>query len=446
MGWCGIMVSRVLLSRPSRLPATGMPGIIGGMAWLTFEQVARLVVGLVVGAWTARYLGPASYGELANVLAFLALFQAVSTLGMHATVVRDAVRDASEAPVLLGTALAARVAAGGACFLLAVGTMAAWHGPQSEAVLLTVLAGGTLVLQGSDVVDLWFQSQGQNQRAVLARLVALLLAAAVRVALILGGAPLSAFAAVVSLEMGAAAAALAFAYRRLPSAGRWQASASQLGRMLRECWPFLVSAAAAVAYGRADQVIVREHAGAEQAGLYAAVMPLSLTWAVLPTALQVSLAPSIARLKLGDPAAYRDGIVRVFRLFFVLGLAASASTALLSAPLVRWLYGSAYAGSASLLAVHVFTNVFVCLGIGHTLWVVNESRLMLRLWGNLAAGTFAVLANLWLVPAHGAMAAAWVAVAGQFIAAVGINFVLARDSFWLQVRAVTGLRIGEAAT
>lgn len=424
---------RTLLSAATRQ-------IAGNAGWIVAEKLARMALGVVVGAWVARHLGPVSFGDMAAVLSFVAIFQAVAAMGLDGTVVRDIARDPARAPALLGTALALRLGAGALCWATAVAAMAAWRGAGDPMVVLTAVAGTSLVLQAGDAVDLWFQSQTQSRRAAVARLAALLLTAGVRVVLIQVDAPMAAFVAAFALESLLTAVALGLAYRRHRCVQRWRASAATGGALLRECWPFVFSALAATAHSRVDLLVIQHAAGPRAAGLYAAMLPLSMAWAVLPTAMQVSLAPQIARLRSTDPVAYRDALVRAFRLFFAAGLGVSLATAAAAPVLVGWLYGPAYAEAVPLLAVHVFTNVFIGLGIAHTLWLVNEGRFVLRLYGNLLAGALSVLANLWLVPRHGPIAAAWVAVGAQAVAAVGINALLARDALALQLRALTGLR------
>ena len=48
---------------------------IGNTGWLLFDRIFRIVLGLTIGAWIARYLGPEQFGELAYVLSFIAFFQ-----------------------------------------------------------------------------------------------------------------------------------------------------------------------------------------------------------------------------------------------------------------------------------------------------------------------------------------------------------------------------------
>ena len=51
--------------------------------WLFAEKVLRMAVGLFVGVWVARYLGPAQYGLLNYAGAFVGLFSAFATLGLE---------------------------------------------------------------------------------------------------------------------------------------------------------------------------------------------------------------------------------------------------------------------------------------------------------------------------------------------------------------------------
>src|ERR1700744_44346 len=89
----------------ARLAAQGpLRAIVANTGWLVFDRVIRVLIGLTVGAWIARYLGPAGSGELSYVVAFIALFQAAANLGADAIVVRDIARAPERAADILGTA------------------------------------------------------------------------------------------------------------------------------------------------------------------------------------------------------------------------------------------------------------------------------------------------------------------------------------------------------
>ena len=50
----------------TRLKANGLHLAAVNSSWLLFDKLARALLGLLIGAWVARYLGPAQFGLLAT--------------------------------------------------------------------------------------------------------------------------------------------------------------------------------------------------------------------------------------------------------------------------------------------------------------------------------------------------------------------------------------------
>lgn len=409
--------------------------------WLLFDKLVRLMLGLLVGAWVARYLGPAQYGELAYALAYIAFFQTFSTLGLDSIVVRDLVLHPEREAQVLGTAFTLRFACGICSWLMAVLGMAVISGWSDRSVLLVLLAGGSLIFQAADTVDLWFQSRSQSRRTVVAKLAAYLLSGGVKVALILAEAPLAAFAAVLAFEAMSAALGLFFAYRRFRCSQPWRLVWVQGRQLLDESWPFILSGLSIMAYIRIDQIMIKEMLGAGALGIYAVILPLSTFWQIIPTTFSVSLAPFIAKQRLAGEAQYRKTIVLVFRAFFYLGVLVALITYFVSGWLVPLLFGTQYSEAVEILNVHVISNVFCFMGIAHNLWLVNERNFAVRLYGTVLAGISAVGMNFLTLPWLGLIGASLAAIVAQALAAFLINVFLDRTSFWMQIEAITFRKI-----
>ena len=73
-------------------------------SWLFGEKILRMVVGLFVGVWVARYLGPEQFGLFSYAQSFVGLFTAIAGLGLDSIIVRELVKDESKRDALLGTA------------------------------------------------------------------------------------------------------------------------------------------------------------------------------------------------------------------------------------------------------------------------------------------------------------------------------------------------------
>lgn len=414
----------------------GADPVAQNIKWLFVEKGVRIFVGLVVGAWVARYLGPAQFGALAYVVAFIAFFQAFAQLGLDSLVVRDVSQRPQEAGAILGTALWLRLGAGLLGAPLAVAVMAWLRPGDTSALAMTAILAAGLVFQAADTVDLWFQSQLQSRRTVLARTIGFVATSALRVACILFGAGIEAFAWLLLVETASTALALIAMVRRHPAPQRWAWDAPRARPLLTEAAPLLLAALAVLIYMRIDQIMLREMLGETEVGIYSAALPLSTVWYVVPMTVCSSFAPGLARMRERSQAEYMAALGRLFRLMWLFSLGAALLTAALSPWLVQLLYGAAYAAAAPVLAVHVLALVPVSLGVAQSLWIVNEKRPAFALYRTLAGCAVNLLLNVALIPRLGPLGAAISTVCCQATAAVLSNLVLSRPLLRLQIRSL----------
>jgi len=415
---------------------------IGNTGWLLFDRILRMLIGVTVGAWVARYLGPAQFGELAYVIAFIAFFQVIAGLEADGFIVRDLARNQGDAAVILGTSLRLRVACGVICWLAATLLMYLLHPEDGRLCLLVVIVGALLVFQASDTVDLWFESQSQSRRTVLAKLVSYLFSNGIKVVLLLCKAPLVAFAGVISLESATLAAALFVAYRRFQVEGRWRADITLAKKLLRLCWPFIASGVMITAYMRIDQIMLKEMLGERELGIYAVALTLAQVWNIIPATLVASLAPFVARKKSRGEAEYRDALVIIFRFFAIVALMGAGLTAVASPWVVGLLYGAEYRSSAAVLSVLVFVIIFIFQGMAQALWVVNDNVRIVNLIGTFLAALVSIGANLVLIRKFGIMGAVFSYLLAQGASVVFFPCLFRKDLLDLYKRAFLGLKPG----
>lgn len=407
---------------------------IGNTGWLLFDRVLRMVVGITVGAWVARYLGPAQFGELGYVLAVIAFFQVIARLEADSFIVRDIAQNRGDASVILGTALWLRLVSALFSWLLAVLFMALLHPKDHQLILLTAIVGATLLFQASDTVDVWFQSQSQSRRTVIAKLVAYLFSNSVKVVLLLCHAPLWSFAAVMSLECAVLALGLACAYHRFPTESRWRSSLEQAKSLLAMCWPFLLSTLMVTTYLKIDQIMLKEILGESDAGMYLAALQVSCLWAVIPNTLVTSLAPFVAQKLKQDEDAYQEALVKIFRFFGAVALIGSTATALASPVIIRLLYGSQYQPAALILSLHVFVNIFVFQSMAQSLWLVTRNMRAVLLVSTTLSALVNVVANLVMIRSFGIRGAVYSILLTECVAAI-VPCLLRKELFHLYKRA-----------
>ncbi|MFA7402538.1 MAG: flippase [Pelobacteraceae bacterium] len=413
---------------------------ISNTGWLLFDRILRMIIGVTVGAWVARYLGPARFGELAYIIAFIAFFQVIAGLESDGFIVRDIARNQGDTGVILGTSLRLRVISGIICWLTAITAMYLFHSDDRQLCLMTVIVGAMLVFQASDTVDLWFESQSQSKRTVLAKLASYLFSNGIRVILLLTKAPLIAFAGVLCLESAALALALIIAYRRFPTEGRWHADLAQAKKLLHLCWPFVATGVMITAYMRIDQIMLKEMLGEKELGIYAAALTLVQVWNVIPATLVASLAPFVARMKSRGETEYQDALVIIFRFFAIVSFAGAGVTAVASPWVVGLLYGAEFRSSAVVLSVLVFVIAFIFQGMAQTLWVINNDVRIANLVATSLAALVSISANFFLIRKFGIMGAVYSYLLAQGASVVLFPCLFRRDLFSLYKRAFLGMR------
>lgn len=417
---------------------SGRPGlklISINSGWLVGDKLLRLFIGLFVGAWVARYLGPEQYGKLAYVMSFLAIFQAFSFLGLDNIVVRGIAQSPTDANQILGTTLRVRLVASTLSFSGACVFAYLIYPEKIDFQLIVFLVGFGMIFQTADIIDLWFQSQSQSRRTVIAKAISYVIAAAVKILLIVQNAPLWLFAAAIGGETALSAIALYISYKKFPVIKSWTWDSSLAMKMLRQSFPLLLSGISIIVYMKSSQLIINELVDSTAVGIYATAQTLSELWYFLPLTLVTSVAPILARKKIESEKSYNDALQNVFGMMWFISIFISVGIMICSEFIVIMLYGEAYRSAAFVLSIHIFTLIPVCVGVAQTLWLINENKSSLVLYQAIAGAISSLGLNFILISKYGIAGAAFATVMSQFIQAFAVNALIAPALFRLQVNS-----------
>lgn len=398
--------------------------LIGNTGWQWADNLMRMAVGLVVGVWLARYLGPEQYGLYSYALAFVSIFAVAAALGLDDLIVRDAVSHPQQQRELLGSAAALRLLGGGVTLGGAVAAILVLRpGDRVSHELVAIIAAGAL-FQSVGVIEFWFHSQLQARLVVLGKCAAFMLTSLARVGLILAGAPLVAFAWVALAEVALGGVGLLAAYRHSGGRiGEWQVSPARIKGLLRDGWPLMAASMVITIYLRIDQVMLGELAGDGEVGIYAVAVRLAEVWYFVPAALYWSLFPGIAAARGNDEGLFFDRLQKFYNVAAAAGYLIALPTALLAHWLVPLLFGGDYAGSGTMLAVLIWGNLFSGLEMARSgfLTAMNWTRLYLV---TASLGCLLNIALNWLlIPKFGGMGAAVASVVSYWFAAHGSCFL-----------------------
>lgn len=418
--------------------------ILGNTGWLFFDRIVRMGMGVFVGVWVARYLGPQQFGLLNYALAVVSLFTAVASLGLNNIVVRDLVQNPQAANPTLGTAFVLQLIGGAIAFALAVIAVILMRPGDATAKWVVAILSFAMVFKSTDVVKYWFESKVQSKYTVWVENAAFLIFAAIKVVLILSAAPFIIFVWIVLAEALLVACLLLAIYAQQGhKLAAWRYQYARAKSLFHDSWPLILSGIAAMIYMRIDQIMLGQMLGDEAVGIYSAAVRLSEVWYFIPIAIAGSVFPAMVDARKTSTQLYYSRLKKLFNLLSILAVSVAVPISLSSGWLMDTLYGPGYGESAAILVIHVWTGIFVFSGVAGSRWFIAENLQKYTIYRTLAGAGVCVLLNILLIPRYGPIGAAWGAVLSQAVASVFFNALNAetRVLFWIQIKALTGFEL-----
>ena len=381
------------------------------------EQVLRIIAGLFVGIYVARYLGPEQFGVYSYAAAFVALFGTIARLGLDGIVVRDLVNHPQERDVYLGTAfwlklIGAFVTLG----LLAIAVQFTSNDATTNLYIFIIASG--LIFQSFDVVDFHFQSKVLSKYVSIAKLVQLALSSVLKLYFILTQADLFWFVLVSLVDQITLALSLAFAYWRQKIGSFFLSfNLGAAKTMLRNAWPLILSGIAISLYMRIDQIMIKEMLGEREVGLYSAAIRLSEAWYFVPVIITTSLFPAIVNAKKISQELYNKRLQRLYFIMFYFAVVVALPVTFMAESIVVTLYGTHYQDAGIVLTVHIWAGVFVGLGVVNGQWFLAENLQQLATLNTLIGAAANVILNYFLIPIYGITGAAFATFASYGVSA-----------------------------
>ncbi|MBW4508951.1 MAG: flippase [Scytonematopsis contorta HA4267-MV1] len=421
--------------------SSGLRAIISNTGWLFADRILRMGAGLIVGVWVARYLGVNDYGLFNYALAFVSLFSPIFTLGLDDVVVNRIVHESSHKEEILGTTFWLKLLGGIVSVLMVCGIFLLTERDPSKLsnISLIVILSITGIFRASDTIEIWFQSQVQSKYAVIAKNIAYLINTFIKVALILTKQPLLAFAWVTLAEFAMSAIGLAIAYRMRGFSFRlWKWSFPLAKTLMKESLPLLFSGFAILIFMKIDLIMLGQMKGNTEVGIYSAAVRVSELWYFIPTAVVSSVAPKIYAAKKESDILYYKRMKQLLRLLAFISIAISIPMTFFSGNVIGIMFKSGFAEAGPILAVHIWTSLFVFMGVATSPWFIAEGLNHISFGKTLMGAILNVILNFLLIPEYSGMGAAIATIVSQAVAAFLSNAIDKRTHklFKIQLQSI----------
>lgn len=416
---------------------TAVQSVSRNMLWLVADRLLRM--GLSALSWVVviRYLGPGEYGEFSYINSTYLILLPVVAFGLDTVIVRQIVRRPEQRAHILGAALFIRAVVAVMCWF-ALMLWVSWSTNNPTAVMSAAILGLGFVGTAFDVIDLDFQARIASRWAVLAKFVPFLIGVITRLGVVVSGGGFLGLVASITLESLLNIGGLAIAAARQGlNVKTYRVDLQVAKELARDGLPFLVSGLAVVVYMRIDQIMLLNINGAVELGYYAAAARLSEFLNFAPVALVASAAPVLHQMRERDRAAFLSRLGELLGGLVIVGVGIAVVLSIGAPLIVPLLLGERFLPSIPILSVHVWSLIFVFVGVGQSVWDTAENKGNWVVLRTVLGAVSNVALNLWLLPVYGGLGAAIATVISYGLSAWAGNLLggPTRPIFWLQIRS-----------
>lgn len=351
-------------------------GFFKNISWMICGHIVQMIVNLIVGIISARYLGAANFGTINYVASYIAFFISLSSFGMNGVIIQELVRTDADEGQIVGTVIVMRLGIS----ILSMGALGVMilllDGDDRTILIIAAIQAISIPLSILNTFQYWYHSKLKSKYATIFITVSSFLATGYKVVLLITYQSVEWFAATTSLDFLFLAILYVWGFYKHKSKDiHLSFSMVVVKRMLKKCIPFLLADIMITIYSQTDKVMIKNMLdSAELVGLYTAAVTISRMISFIPTAILDAGRPIVMRLKNTDESQYQLRIKQLFAVVIWIALLYSLGITALAKEVILVLYGVEYIGAVTTLRIVVWYTAFAFLGAVRDIWLICEHK------------------------------------------------------------------------
>lgn len=391
---------------------------IKNSGWIIGQQIFQMVLQLVVGIITARYLGPSNYGSLNYTASFVTFFTSIATLGMEGVIIKKLIDNPNDEGTYIGSCMGLRLFAS-ILSIITVSIIVYILNPSDYLKLILVfLQSFQLGFKAIEILDSWFQRHLKSKYVSIGKMVACIIVSAYKVFLLATSRSIIWFAFSNSLMEAVIALVEWIFYKK--EGGQKLTFHFKIGKkVLSESYHFILSGLMVAVYSQMDKIMIGQMLSDMDVGLYTTASAICGMWIFVPNAIITSFQPSIMEIhKCGTHEQFIKRLEQLYSFIIWLCISVSSIVAVFAPLVISLLYGSAYLGAISTLRIAIWYETFAMIGNARGIWILCENKNKYVKY-YLAIGAVINLGlNYWMIPVLGINGAALATLITQFVTSI----------------------------
>ena len=385
--------------------------VIKNAGWIIAGRVYHMLLAFLVGLLTARYLGPSNFGLINYAATYTSFFASFCTLGINSIIVKNFMDHPDEEGETIGSAIALRTVSSVLSVIMMVCITLIADKGETTTHIVVFLCGIGVIFQVMDTLECWFQSRLESKYSAVATVISYTVVSVYKIWLLMTGKSVEWFAISTSIDYMVVAIVLAYMYRK-HNGPKFKCSIQKAKELFFSSYHFILAGLMVSIYGSTDKFMLKQMLDESEVGFYSTAVSICNIWVFLLSAIIDSLYPVILQ-SFEDKMLFNRKNKQLYAIVFYLSVSVSLILSLLASPVIKILYGNAYAPAASPLRIITWYTAFSYLGVARNAWIVSYSKQNYLKYLYIGAAITNVLLNALFIPLWGASGAAFASLLTQ---------------------------------
>lgn len=391
--------------------------------WIIGGKIVQMLINLVVGVITARYLGPSNFGLINYAGAYTAFFSSFCTLGINSVIVNEFINNPDATGEIIGTTLGLRAISSFLSALTIIGIVFIVDMGEKTTILVVALCTIGLLFQIFDTFNYWFQARLQSKTTAIITLIAYVVTSVYRVILLIFQKPVTYFAFATSIDYICIAILFLISYKK--NSGQKLSFSKDYGKaLLKKSMHFILPGLMVAIYGQTDKIMLKHMIGDTEIGYYSTAVSLCNMWCFVLSAIIESFYPVIVEAFKTDRDEFCRKNKLLYAIVFYVSITVSVFFVVFGGFVIKLLYGKEYLGAVAPLQVITWYTAFSYLGVARNAWIVCMDRQKYLKYLYLAAAISNVGLNFLLIPRLASVGAAIASLIAQIITTFIVPFFI----------------------
>ncbi|TGK83451.1 flippase [Leptospira montravelensis] len=405
-----------------------MKVIVYNFLWMFGDRIFKMLLALFVGVWIVRYFGPAYYGKFNYVTAWLSIFSILIPLGTESILVSEFVKYESERDSLLASGFLMYLISSIFFSLLALVFIYFARSDDYESLSICLVLLIPNFLRSFTIPKYYFESVLKVKKIVIIENSYLILFSVIKILFLYFKVKPIIFIWMFALE-GIFISLTIFIYYNLSHSLFRIAGYSilRIKDLIRKSFPLLLANLSVIAYMKMDQIMVGNLVGDRNLGIYSVAVRISEMWYFIPMAIASSFYPMLIKTFADNSVKYYKILQTLHCYLFLLSLCLAIFIHFFGTTIVHILYGEQFRMSAEILKVHIWTGVFVFLGVAGSNDLIIRELQKHSLYKSLFGLTINLILNWLLIPGYGIFGAAIATLISQ-VASSTLYYLIPSDT------------------